>query len=170
MRIRRSVPRAPGLSSPIPTLALLLLLQVAPSGIVNAAEPDSVPGAAGTRLQEIADDFRAQLALSEPVFVTVVLRNDRLVSMQWHENRQQGFVLSAEAGMLEGLDDEELRAIVAHELGHAWIFTHHPYLQTERLANRIALQLVSRESLERVYQKVFERTGTKGDIGLFLGD
>ena len=33
-----------------------------------------------------------------------------------------------------------------HELGHVWIFTHHPYLQTEQLANRIAMRLVSRTS------------------------
>jgi hypothetical protein len=58
---------------------------------------------------------------------------------------------------------------VAHELGHVWIFTHHPYLQTERLANSIAMRGVTRESLERVYRKVWQREGVKGDLVQFLG-
>ncbi|MNC89431.1 hypothetical protein D3C83_53670 [compost metagenome] len=63
----------------------------------------------------------------------------------------------------------ELEAILAHELGHIWIFTHHPYLQTEALANRIAMRIVTRESLVTVYEKVWKRRGTKGDLGGFLG-
>ena len=63
----------------------------------------------------------------------------------------------------------ELRAVVAHELGHVWIFTHHPYLQTERLANSIAMRVVSRQNLEKIYDKVWQRGGTKGDIVQFLG-
>jgi len=51
-----------------------------------------------------------------------------------------------------------------------WIFTHHPYLQTEELANQIAMRAVSRASLERVYAKVWERGGTKGDLARFLGE
>jgi hypothetical protein len=43
-------------------------------------------------------------------------------------------------------------------------FTHHPYLQTEELANEVALRVVSRESLDEVYEKVWKRTGTKGDL------
>jgi predicted Zn-dependent protease len=77
--------------------------------------------------------------------------------------------MSFEERFLTGVDDEELRAIIAHELGHVWIFTHHPYLQTERLANTVAMRAVSRASLERVYIKVWEREGTKGDLTRFLG-
>jgi hypothetical protein len=53
-------------------------------------------------------------------------------------------------------------------MGHVWIFTHHPYLQTEQLANRIAMRLVSRENLQQVYEKVW-KNGAKGDLGRFLG-
>jgi hypothetical protein len=49
-------------------------------------------------------------------------------------------------------------------------FGHHPYLQTERLANEIAMRVVSRESLLRVYRKVWERGGAKGDLARFLGE
>jgi hypothetical protein len=59
--------------------------------------------------------------------------------------------------------------VVAHELGHVWIFTHHPYLQTERLADTVAMRVVSRKSLDRVYAKVWERGGAKGSLAQFLG-
>jgi len=62
-----------------------------------------------------------------------------------------------------------LSASIAHELGHVWIFTHHPYLQTELLANQIALKVVTREELERVYEKVWKDKG-KGDLKDFLGE
>jgi predicted Zn-dependent protease len=86
------------------------------------------------------------------------------------KDRDDAFLLTFENGFLDGLDDEELIAVVAHELGHVWIFTHHPYLQTEQLANEIAMRVVSRESLRRVYEKVWERGGTKGDLARFLGN
>ena len=62
------------------------------------------------------------------------------------------------------MSDDELAAVIAHELGHVWIFTHHPYLQTEELANQIALRVVTRISLDSVYQKVWAHTGAKGTL------
>ena len=52
--------------------------------------------------------------------------------------------------------------MVAHELGHVWIFTHHPYLQTEAGANQIAERLVARQTLERVYAKVWPEGAPRG--------
>ena len=46
----------------------------------------------------------------------------------------------ADAAFLDTLTDDEVEAEVAHELGHVWIFTHHAYLQTEGLANQIAMR------------------------------
>lgn len=68
------------------------------------------------------------------------------------------------------LNEDELRAAVAHELGHVWIFSHHPYLHTERLANEIAMRVVSRESLERVYEKLWARDSAKRQVRRVLGD
>ncbi len=58
----------------------------------------------------------------------------------------------------------EVRAVVAHELGHVWMFTHHPYLPTEMLANEVALRVVDRQVLEQVYEKVWKRIGTIGTL------
>ena len=57
--------------------------------------------------------------------------------------------------------------MIAHELGHVWIYTHHPYLQTEQLANQIALKVVSRESLDSVYGKVWPDAEAKGSLPRF---
>jgi hypothetical protein len=81
-----------------------------------------------------------------------------------------GFLLSVEEEFVSELTQEELEAAVAHELGHIWIFSHHPYLQTEALANQIAERLVPRANLLQVYEKVWRRQGTRGDIARFLGD
>jgi hypothetical protein len=53
---------------------------------------------------------------------------------------------------------------VADRRGPDVRFLDHPYLQTEELANEIALRVVSRESLDEVYEKVWKRTGTTGDL------
>jgi predicted Zn-dependent protease len=77
--------------------------------------------------------------------------------------------LKVEEGFVSGLTDAELAAAVAHELGHVWIFTHHPFLHTEQLANDIAMRLVSRDSLEQLYERVWSRRGSKGDLARFFG-
>jgi predicted Zn-dependent protease len=74
-----------------------------------------------------------------------------------------------DAAFLETLTDAELEAAVAHELGHVWVFTHHPYLQTEALANQIAMRVVSRQNLQRVYEKMWDQNGVKGNLLDFLG-
>ena len=131
---------------------------------VEAREPRSVHA-----LQELVDVLRAQLGIESVVSATIVPANPLLVSVQPVDGKTPAFQLSFEERFLTVLDDADLRAVVAHELGHVWIFTHHPYLQTERLANTVAMRAVPRESLERVYSKVWERDGTKGDLARFLG-
>ena len=50
-----------------------------------------------------------------------------------------------------------------------WVFTHHPYLQTEQLANDVAMRVVTRDALMRVYDKVWKAGAEKGDLATFLG-
>ena len=122
-----------------------------------------------SQVQLIVDELKVRLAIRSDVVVSVVDSNALLVSVEPDRSRKGTFMMSFEDAFLAQLDPTDLRAVVAHELGHVWIFTHHPYLQTERLANDVAMRVVSRESLEKVYGKVWERGGAKGDLAQFLG-
>ena len=120
--------------------------------------------ARGDRVQAIVDLFKTRLGIPVAIAVEVVAKNPLLVSIGRQPDHPEVFRLSLEAGFVDSLSDDELRAVVAHELGHVWIFTHHPYLQTEELANRVALRLTDRGDLSRVYEKVWKRTGVEGHL------
>jgi Peptidase family M48 len=128
------------------------------------------PAEPAGRVQPVVNELIDRLGLKAEVTAAVVPTNALLVSVEFSKERPGGFVLSFEDAFLRTLSDDELRAVIAHELGHVWIFTHHPYLQTERLANDVARRVVSREILVQVYAKVWERAGTKGDLARFLGN
>jgi hypothetical protein len=115
-------------------------------------------------LQDVVDVLKARLSIPDTVAVSVVPANKLVVSVERAKNGSQGFVLSVEDSFIQRLSDDEVGAVVAHELGHVWIYTHHPFLQTEELANEIAMRIVKRELLESLYNKVWERTGTKGTL------
>lgn len=121
------------------------------------------------RIRAIVDRFRQDLSIRDRVHISIVARNEKLVSVERSKKRRGEFILSFDETFLSSLDDSELSASIAHELGHVWIFTHHPYLQTELLANQVALTVVAREDLERIYEKVWKDKG-KGDLKEFLGE
>jgi hypothetical protein len=114
-------------------------------------------------------DLQARLSVSAAVVVSIVPSNPLMMSVEAPPDEQSPFVLAVDAKFIETLTADEIEAAVAHEIGHVWIFTHHPYLQTEELANRIAMRAVTRESLERVYDRVWRQSGAKGDLVRFLG-
>jgi hypothetical protein len=122
-------------------------------------------------LQRLIDHLRIELGITVPVEAVIVESNPLLVSVerQTRHTRDGAFAISFDREFLDGLDDADVRAAIAHELGHVWIFTHHPYRQTERLANDIAMRAVSRGSLLKVYEKVWARAGTRGDPVSFVG-
>jgi hypothetical protein len=137
--------------------------------VVLAAGTDARGPRSVDALQEMVDSLKTQLGIHAIVSATIVPTNPLLVSVQPVQGSSTAFQMAFEERFLTGLDEDDLKAIVAHELGHVWIFTHHPYLQTERLANTVAMRAVPRQSLERVYSKVWEREGTKGNLVRFLG-
>ena len=120
------------------------------------------------RLQQVTDTLRRRLNILERVLVTVVDHNPLVMSVETLSGRSGPFVITADAGFVESLSDEELEAAVAHELGHVWIYTHHPYLQTERLANDIAMRVITPEVLVPVYEKVWKRTGARGNLAEYI--
>ncbi len=150
---------------------LALLLLPGHASVPRAAGPERVipNGRDQQRIQAIVDDFMVKLTMNHKVAVAVVPKNPLMVSVEYTDT-QTGFVLSVEEDCINELTDEELNAAIAHELGHVWIFTHHPYLQTEVGANRIAQRLVPRSSLVQVYEKVWKRQGAKGDLARFVAD
>ena len=150
---------------------LLLLLFPGPISMTFAGEPEHIiPNPRDRqRIQEIVNEFMAKLTMGHKVAVAVVPKNPLMVSVEYTD-ASTGFLLSVEEDFINELTQEELEAAIAHELGHVWIFTHHPFLQTEVLANQIAQRLVPRSSLVQLYKKVWKRQGSKGDLTRFIGD
>jgi hypothetical protein len=146
------------------TLLCVPTMLIGLAGTMDARELRSVPS-----LQEVVDSLKTQLGIDAIVSAAIVPTNPLLVSVQPVDGGPATFQMAFEERFLTGLDEDDLKAIIAHELGHVWIFTHHPYLQTERLANTVAMRAVPRESLERVYSKVWERDGTKLDLTRLIG-
>jgi len=151
-------------------LLLLLLPSHSLSASAKAAPADAptIARRTPTWIQQVVDDYRARLTLPNGVRVSVVSQNSLMVSVEADD--AGSFLLSLEEDFVAALTEDELRAVIAHELGHVWIFTHHPYLQTEKLANDIARRLVTRETLVSVYEKLWKRQGTTGDLVRFVGD
>jgi Zn-dependent protease with chaperone function len=147
---------------------LALLLTSALPGIA-ALGSDPAARRDDARLQEVVDRLCRKLSIPHPVIVTLVAQNPLVASVQPDRERKGTFVLSIERGFLDDLSDDEVEAVVAHELGHVWIYTHHPYLQTEQLANRIAMRVVMRETLARVYGKVWGAKAMDANLASFLG-
>jgi hypothetical protein len=152
------------LASCIGSVLLLLTLPTHAVAQANPPAPSSAIIASTRRVQHVVDDARKRLSIPQQVVVSIVAQDPLLVSVERRRDQPGAFTLSFERDFLDGLSEGELTAVVAHELGHVWIFTHHPYLQTEELANEVALRLVSRDALKSVYDKVWQRTGVKGDL------
>lgn len=120
------------------------------------------------RLQVVTDELRTRLSIADAVTVRLVDELPLLFSVE--RNGSEGFLLKIDRAFLDQLTDIEVRAAIAHELGHVWIFTHHPYLHTEALANSIAMRAVSRDALARVYQRMWARQGVEGDLIRVIGE
>jgi hypothetical protein len=136
-------------------MGCLLMTGPATTADTIAANATTTVVAETQRVQSLVDEFRLRLKLPSAVTASIVDENPLLVSVSPPNAAGGAYGLALEARFLDQLNDDELRAVVAHELGHVWIFTHHPYLQTEAGANQIAERLVTRESLERVYSRVW---------------
>ena len=148
------------------TVTFSLLLLLFPGYVLKAAGPERVAISADQqRIQDIVDAFVARLPLKQRVSVSVVPNNPLMFSVEFDKvDVDAGFRLSVQEDFIGELTQEELEAAVAHELGHAWIFTHHPFLQTEALANEIAQRLVPRSTLLQVYEKVWQRQGSRSEL------
>jgi hypothetical protein len=114
------------------------------------------------RAGEIVNQLRAALQIDSDVQVAAITYHPLVFSVEPLDKSKDHFVLSMEINFLLKLDDDELYAALAHELGHVWIFKHFPFLQTERLANSIALRVVPRENFESLYMKLWRYESAAG--------
>lgn len=146
-------------------IALTTMALVLASTRPSAAEP---PDRSIDALQQAIDGLRDRLTLATPVAVEIVASEVRLAAVAPAVDGQP-FTIRLASDFLHELAADELTAALAHELGHVWVSTHHPYLQTERLANDVAMRVVTRDSLARLYRKLWQRTGEVADVDVFLG-
>ena len=150
------------------TIGVALLLWLIP------LRADALPAPATEKLeivalQDLTDELRTRLQIAERVHVTLVDHNPLVMSVETLAGRTGPFIITVDREFIGELNHEEVEAALAHELGHVWIYTHAPFVQTERLANDIAMRVVSRSAFEPVYEKVWARTGIKGNLIEFIG-
>ena len=148
----------------------LLPLRLDPVSVVGVA----LIGAADEKselasLQEITDNLRTRLEINPIVQVTLVDHNPLVMSVETLGGRIGPFVITVDRDFISELGHDEIEASIAHELGHVWIYTHHPYIQTERLANEVAMRVIRRSAFEPVYEKVWRRMGIRGNLTEFIG-
>jgi hypothetical protein len=121
------------------------------------------------RLDEIAAGLATALDIPRRVEVIVVTQNDLVVSVEPLPTPTDGYRVVFDQRFFLRLNDDEIAAAIAHEIGHVWIYSHFPFLQTEALANEIALKVASRKNLESLYGKLWAYTGVKGNLDELLG-
>lgn len=120
------------------------------------------------QIEALVAQLQVEMGMSEVIQISIVEGEPLLFSVRPNPSKS-AFHLHADKAFLEMLSADELRAAVAHELGHVWIFTHHPFLQTEALANKRAQEVVDRGALEDLYRTMWGYQEKNGDLESVLG-
>lgn len=140
-----------------PALSFVFIFLVA---VPVAQDPPNILSLREAVAREIVNHLRGELSIRNEVDIVLVRYHPLVFFVEPEDARKLRFRLSMEAAFLLQLDDEELLAALAHEMGHVWIFTNFPFLHTEMLANTIGQRVAPRRSFERIYTKLwaYERT------------
>jgi hypothetical protein len=154
-------------------VSLRVLLLIACMGVqgsyLSGFSPKNPAGTRMTQLDDVASRLATSLDVLKRVEVLVVMRNDLVVSVEPLPGAGEGYRVVFDQRFFDQLTDEEIAAALAHEIGHVWIYSHFPFLQTEALANEIALKVAPRKAMESLYAKLWAYTGVKGKIEELLG-
>src|SRR6185503_10698578 len=122
---------------PLILISALLPRKVSAKKLSGSEAPEDPPTAREsvvvreTQIQDSVDKLRIRMSIPDAVVVSIVDHNPLVVSVERAKDGASGFALAIDRDFLDGLTTEEINAVIAHELGHVWIFTHHPFLQTE---------------------------------------
>ena len=151
-----------------PALSVVFIFLVV---VPVAPDPPNILNVRVALAREMVNQLRDELSIRSEVDIALVKYHPLVFFVEPEDARKERFRLSIEVDFFLRLDDEELLAALAHEMGHVWIFTHFPFLHTEMLANTIGQRVVPRRSFERVYTKLwaYERT-TSVPMDELLGD
>src|SRR6185295_11792286 len=103
--------------------------------------PTTPAGVRMAHLDEVASGLATALDIPKRVEVVLVTRNDLVVSVEPLTAPDEGYRVVFDQRFFERLSNEEVAAALAHEIGHVWIYSHFTFLQTEGLANEIALKV-----------------------------
>src|SRR5262245_8556618 len=111
--------------TPIQAAAMGLSLILGSNTLLTAKSADR-----GIReLTHIVEHLKKQLEIPNSVEIRIV-RNNKLAMSVEPTDHHGDFLLLVDTRFVDRLDDEELTAALAHEMGHVWIYTHHPFLHT----------------------------------------
>jgi len=146
-------------------LSVTLVFLLASGGLAGAEKPES----SLQRIERVIAAQRDRLGISANVGVKLTESNPLVVSVEPVDGGKDAFLVSLDPAFLSQLDEDDLTAAMAHELGHVWIYTHHPFLQTEALANQIAMRIVPRDTLKKLYGKLWAFQNTTGNMDELLG-
>ena len=130
------------------TIGVVLLLWLSPlrSGVLptmSAMEPIAEKSTI-VSLQDLTDDLRGRLYITERVHVTLVDHNPLVMSVETLAGRTGPFVISVDREFIQELNQPEVEAAIAHELGQPLSAMIH---------NAEALQLI-RDSLHAFVSSV----------------
>src|SRR5262245_33470659 len=120
-------------------LGVVLLLSLLPLRLdfLSGAAADWISRDGGRTeiavLQDVTDDLRTRLEVNGRVQVEIVEHNPLVMSVETLAGRTGPFIITVDRNFIHELSSQETEAAIAHELGHVWIYTHSPYIQTERL-------------------------------------
>ncbi len=137
--------------------------------LISLARMDASGPPGSVALQELVDGLTTQLGIDSVVSAAIVPSNSLLVSVLPVDGDPGTFRIDVRGAVSGFPGPGRAEGDCRPRARPCLIFTHHPYLQTERLANTVAMRAVTRASLERVYSKVWAHQGTKGDLARFLG-
>src|SRR5262245_44985189 len=96
---------------------------------VGLAVPRATSPQATKKVQAIVSELRARLQMTQQIEASIVPTEKRMVSVRRVRGVASGtdvFEIHLDQVFFDSLSREELKAALAHELGHVWISSHHP--------------------------------------------